>query len=294
MLLGLGRATTWRPRLPAVPTPSTRLATALRLALTGGALLIVGLRVLEIVQGSSGIDAHAYWAADAAHPYGAAYETRDAYLYSPAFLQLLTPLRLLPYEAFFVAWTLLATGVLLWLVGPIWAAALLIPGSFSPVYHDLWFGNVMILMSAALVVGFRYSGSWAFMLLTKVTPGIGLLWFAVRREWRALAVAAAVTAAIALISFVLAPQLWVEWFGSLRSNAATPEVQGWSIGSWPLRLGMAGLLIALGARLNARWVLPIALFLAQPVTWFIGFTLGTAWIGMHRHRAWLARAGAEA
>jgi hypothetical protein len=260
----------------------------------GAALFVVGLRVLEILQLSSGFDAHAYWAADAAHPYGGAYETRDAYLYSPAFLQLLAPLRMLPFEAFFVVWTLMGAGVLVWLVGPLWAAALLIPGSYSPVYHDLWFGNVMILMSAALVVGFRSSATWAFMLLTKVTPGIGLIWFAVRREWRALAVALGVTAIVALGSFALAPHLWFEWIGSLRSNAATPEVQGWSVASWPLRLGFAAALIALAARLNARWVLPIALFLAQPVTWFIGFALATAWIGMHRHRAWLTPAPSAA
>ena len=290
MLLGLGRAS-WREQIPAIPNSLTR---AVRLAAVLAALLIVGYRVLEILQQSSGFDAHAYWAADAAHPYGGAYETRDAYLYSPAFLQLLAPLRLLPFEAFFVIWTLAAAGVLLWLVGPIWAAALLIPGSYSPVYHDLWFGNVMILMSAALVVGFRYSGAWAFMLLTKVTPGIGLVWFAVRREWRALAMALGITAAIALASFALTPHLWFEWVGSLRSNAATPEVQGWSVASWPFRLAAAALLIGVAARINAKWVLPIALFLAQPVTWFIGFTLATAWIGMHRHRAWLTRAEAAA
>ena len=179
----------------------------------------------------------------------------------------------------------------LWLLVP---AALLIPGSYSPIYHDLWFGNVMILMSAALVVGFRYSGTWAFILLTKVTPGIGLVWFAVRREWRALAIALGITAAIALASFALAPHLWFEWVGSLRSNASTPEVQGWSLATWPFRLAAAALLIGVAARINAKWVLPIALFLAQPVTWFIGFTLATAWIGMHRHRAWLARPGAAA
>ena len=44
-------------------------------------------------------------------------------------------------------------------------------------------------MAAAIALGFRYPAAWSFLLLTKVTPGIGLVWFAVRREWRPLAIA---------------------------------------------------------------------------------------------------------
>ena len=43
--------------------------------------------------------------------------------------------------------------------------------------------------TVAIVLGFRWPFTWAFVLLTKVTPGVGLLWFAVRREWRSLAIA---------------------------------------------------------------------------------------------------------
>jgi hypothetical protein len=245
-------------------------------------LVVVGLKVAEILTQSTGFDAHAYWAADPHHPYGALYETRDAYLYSPAFLDILWPLRQLPYEAFFITWVLISTSALLWLVGPLVAALLLVPGSYSPIYHDLWFGNVMVLSALALVVGLRYPASWAFLLLTKVTPGIGLLWFLVRREWRRLAIAVGVTAGITLASFVVAPHLWFEWFNSLAGNASKPEVTGLA-GTWPIRLICAALLVVLGARLNARWVLPIALFVAQPVTWFIGFVLFIAWIGWLRH-----------
>ena len=45
-------------------------------------------------------------------------------------------------------------------------------------------GNISLLLAVAIVVGFRWPAAWAFVLLTKVTPGIGLLWFVVRREWR--------------------------------------------------------------------------------------------------------------
>ena len=70
------------------------------------------------------------------------------------------------------------------------------------------------------MLGFRYPWTWAFVLLTKVTPGLGLVWFAVRREWRALAIALGVTAAIVAVSLVLDRQLWSEWISFL---SATPE-----------------------------------------------------------------------
>ena len=63
------------------------------------------------------------------------------------------------------------------------------------------------------MVGFRYPAAWSLILLTKVTPGIGLLWFAVRREWRSLAIALGATAVIAAVSLAIDPRAWFEWFG---------------------------------------------------------------------------------
>ncbi len=65
------------------------------------------------------------------------------------------------------------------------------------VYRDLLVGNIHLMLGAAIVLGFRYPAAWAFPILTKVTPGVGILWFAVRREWRPLFMAVAVTAAVA-------------------------------------------------------------------------------------------------
>ena len=52
------------------------------------------------------------------------------------------------------------------------------------------------------------------MALTKVTPGIGMLWFAVRREWRHFAIAAGATLAIAVASRLVAPDLWQQYFAT--------------------------------------------------------------------------------
>lgn len=254
----------------------------LRTVLDVAGLVVLAFVVYSIHQQSPGLDARAYWAADAAQPYGATYETPGAYLYSPAFLQVLWPLRQLPFETFFAVWLVVNAAVLAWLVGPLVAALVVLPTTYSPVWVDLWFGNVMILTTAVVVIGFRWPAAWSFILLTKVTPGVGLVWFLVRREWRALALAAGTTAAIGLVSFAIAPGQWFEWVESLRANAAKPEVAAWEGPSWPIRLAAATLLIGVGAWLNAWWVMPVGLFLAQPVTWFIAFVLFLAWIALAR------------
>ena len=44
----------------------------------------------------------------------------------------------------------------------------------------------------------RHPAAWAFPLLTKVTTGVGVLWFAFRRDWRSLGIAIGATAVIVL------------------------------------------------------------------------------------------------
>ena len=82
----------------------------------------------------------------------------------------------------------------LWLgrrgVRVIWLLAL------PPVALEIYHGNIHLWIAAAIALGFRYPWTWGFVLLTKVTPGIGLLWFAVRREWQALGVALGAVAEI--------------------------------------------------------------------------------------------------
>ena len=115
----------------------------------------------------------------------------STYLYSPAFAQFLSPLYVLPFEAFFVLWTAASVAVLYWLVRP-WPWALLI--LLLPWTYELFVGQVHLFIAAAIVLGFRWPALWAFNILTKVTPGVGLLWFLVRREWRPLAIALGTTA----------------------------------------------------------------------------------------------------
>ena len=140
---------------------------------------------------------------------------QGAFLYSPLVAQLLAPFSALPYAVFYALLALANMGALVYLLGPELAAVSLF---LVPVANEIARGNIHLLLAAAIVVGLRRPAAWAVVLLTKVTPGIGLLWFAARREWRALAVAAGTTAVLVVVSFVFAPDLWGRWLSMLLSN----------------------------------------------------------------------------
>ena len=205
-----------------------------------------------------GIDARAYWRVDLAHPYAtSAVGEHSTYLYSPAFAQFLSPLYVLPFEAFFVLWTVASIAVLYWLVRP-WPWALLI--LLLPWTYELFVGQVHLFIAAAIVLGFRWPSLWAFNILTKVTPGVGLLWFLVRREWRPLAIALGTTLAIAAVSFLLAPTAWFDWYAFLRGSTGSGELLY-------VRIAAAALIVVAGALTGRRWVIPVAVWLALPVVW---------------------------
>ena len=155
-----------------------------------------------------GLDAWAYWSVDQVHPYSQTVGSYGAFLYGPPLAQVFGVLGHLPWPVFLVGWTGLLIATYAWITR---RYALVLLGLFPAAILELINGNIHLLLAAAIALGFRYPWTWSFVLLTKVTPGIGLVWFAVRREWRALAIALGATAAIAAVSFVLAPWMWREW-----------------------------------------------------------------------------------
>jgi len=163
-----------------------------------------------------------------------------------------------------IVWTLIIAMVAVWLARP-WPAALLI--LLLPVSQDVVIGNIHVLMAAAIVLGFRWPGFWAFILLTKVTPGVGLVWFAVRREWRNLAIALGVTASIAIVSFAIAPQTWSDWISVLRGNGGNES------GRLIPRLVLAVIICAWGGLTDRRWTMPLAAMIALPVIWSDAFAM---------------------
>jgi hypothetical protein len=255
-------------------------AGAIAACLLFAATLFLGLVPLSV-------DGHAYWAADPAHPYNfGGLFTQDAYFYSPVFTQLLGPLHALPWPIFAGLWTLALTGVLIWLGGRWFGYVLIIP----VVAIELAMGNIHILIAGAIVAGFRWPALWALVLLTKVTPGIGLLWFAARREWRALAVALAATALLAAVSFLMAPSLWTDWIAVLQATQAreTRASTPFDFIPLPVRVVIAAGLVVWAARTDRQWVVPVAATLARLVVYQNGLALLVAapylWTQDHERR----------
>jgi hypothetical protein len=231
-----------------------------------------------------GVDAYTYWTADPASPYGAtAPGTAQAYFYSPAFAQITAPIHVLPWQVFIALWTVALTVALVWQAG-LWTALALL---LVPVFVDLTVGNIHLVLGAAILLGFRWPWTWAFVVLTKITPGVGLLWFAFRREWRSLAIALGATAVVAAVSFAFNPSLWFEWVGVLTAAASAPD---WTfivpIPVW-FRLPVAVAILFWGARTDRRWTVPFASCIALPVLWLNGFAMLVAMLPL------LARTASE-
>jgi hypothetical protein len=107
-------------------------------------------------------------------------------------------------------------------------------------------------------------------VLTKVTPAVGLAWFAVRREWKELATALGVIAGALVFAEVILPGATRGWLDALRSNAGIAQSGALAIPLW-IRLIVAVVVVAWGALSNRRWTVPVAVTLAMPVWWPISF-----------------------
>lgn len=218
-------------------------------------------------------DAHAYWlAANAEHPYATTIEagfddtvSPYKYRYPPPLAQVLAPAGLLPWPVFGGLWVAFLFAVFLVLAGR-WAPLVLL---FPPVLGELYFGNINLLLALAIVLGMRWPAAWAFVLLTKATPGVGLLWFAFRQEWRSLAVAVTATIGVAVISLALAPGLWEEFWQALVVQApAAVDVPPLAIQvSLPIRLAISVAVVFWAARTDRAWLVPVAALVAAPAIW---------------------------
>jgi hypothetical protein len=222
-------------------------------------------------------DAGAYWAAQP----GALYQSdwglssgRSPFLYSPAFADALIPFRLLPERLFTGLWELGLVAVLVvtirgWaLLALVAAAPFLAFGIGQPltlIASDIAHGNIHVLLGAVAVFGLRWPALWSIVLLSKVTPGVGLVWFVARREWRNLGIALGVTAAIAAVSFAYRSSDWADWFAFLFASR-DHVFPLWTVPiPLPVRLAMSAALVWWGGRTDRPWTVPIAVGWAIPV-----------------------------
>ncbi len=248
----------------------------------GGAwLIIVTLAQPLGRQLRTGQEAFCYWIASLNAPYALSDWTQPvAYVYSPAFLQAISPLTHLPWLQFFGVWTALLLVAIRFLTGPrLFAVGILL------ATLELVGGNISLLLAVAMVVGFRWPAAWAFVLLTKVTPGIGLLWFVVRGEWRSLGIALGSTAAVVAVSAVLMPGAWLEWLDLLVRLAGRDGT--WAAVPIPflVRLPFAVAVVVWGARTNRRWTVPVAGMLALPALWYGSLSMLLAVIALRDNPA---------
>jgi hypothetical protein len=259
---------------------TTGTLTALR-ALRDGAI-VAGLLfaaflfvVIAPQQGTVGFDAFAYWSVDPAQPYRTPVGGLSAFNYSPPIARLFGLLSNVDWYSFLWLWLAVMLATVIWLGGHgrrvVWLLA------FPPVALELYHGNVHLLIAAAIALGFRHPWTWAFILLTKVTPGVGLAWFAVRREWRSLAIAIGLTGAIVAVSMAVDGHLWVDWLGFLGRAGEGATVAQFEI-ALPLwvRLPAALGLVVWGARTDRRWTVPAAVTLGLPILWPSGFAICAA------------------
>lgn len=230
-----------------------------------GVLAAVGYWWYLTSTGGDPVDVRAYWIADPSDLYHGALsgQTTNAYLYSPAFEFVVGWWRWIPFDIFVAIWRAILLALLVWMAGPFTIFVLFT----VPVASEINAGNVQIMLAAAIVVGFRFPASWSFVLLTKLTPGIGLVWFAIRRRWRDLAIAFGVTAAIVAVSFVLHPDRWSDYV-ALLTRGPSPGVAPYYLPLW-VRLGPAVAFIVWGGVTSHRWPVVVGSTLALPVFYTI-------------------------
>jgi hypothetical protein len=235
-------------------------------------------------------DSYAFWNAWAdGSLYPPSWQPVSEYVYSPAFAQAFWPLTTIRWTWVNGIWTAVQLGALVWMLGAAGAVLAIcwpipfLPGTGTPVFATLNNGNPQILLAAAITLGLtRWPGAFAFALLTKVSAGIGILAFAARGEWRRLGIAVGVTGAIAAVSVVVAPGLWVDWINLLAGaavHAGSPEAMA-KERFLPVPLAIRGVVgvvvVILAARTNRLWLVPVGCFLALPDIHLGGFAVLTA------------------
>lgn len=220
----------------------------------------VGLEVLAgllVEPFGHGSDAYAYWSFDTSDPYADTSGNLGAFgtfRYSPIVALALAPLHALPWPVFITIWTLLLVAALAYLGGT-WALALL---ALYPVALEVSYGNISLLLAAAIVVGFRWPAAWPFVLLTKVTPGVGLLWFVARREWRSVGIALGASVLLVMASWPFVSAEWRTWISVLAGASRVPDPGTFGFFPLWLRCAAGGTLVIFAARTDRRWLVPIA------------------------------------
>jgi hypothetical protein len=249
------------------------------LIVAGAVFVVAQIMGTAAGQPFAAYDVHSYWLAGGSeHPYANTIASGfdDSvnlykYRYPPPLAQIFVVLHLIPFPLVAGLWIGMLYAIAL-VLGGRWAPFVLL---FPPTLAELYLGNVNLLIALAIVVGIRWPAAWAVVILTKMTPGIGVLWFAFRREWRSLAIALGATAAVTAVSFALNPAWWSEFRDAMSVQASGAiDVPAAAIQvSLPVRLVLAVVILAFGARTDRAWLVPVAATIAAPALWWNVFVI---------------------
>ena len=281
-------------------TPRSRFVLTGALAVLGGILLAVIVGRFWTEAG----DNLAYWigghrlaGGEPIYPDASVAFEPFAFHYIPVVAQVLAPITLVvaavPFLICFRALLLLA----LWDMAGRRMLDLLAMLAFLPLAVSLRVENVEIFMAFAVVIGLS-RWPWAFMLgaLVKVSPGLGLVYLAVQRRWRDVAVSAVLGVAVVAVSYLLAPDLWRQWLAAISGRS---DIVGNSIVPLPYSVrAIAGFVMAVVAGLWGRrrgeLLLVGAVTIANPGLSLQGFAVLAACVPIWRAgpEGLLARRGA--
>jgi hypothetical protein len=260
--------------------PSLHLAASVTIGVVVGVMQAVGLVPVG--------DFPIYWRSgtELGALYSPSWLSVDPYVYPPVLAQVFGLFHMMPEPMVVAAWTTTLC-VAVWYCAGRWAVPLLaavVPAVVLglPVLGEVagyvLLGNVQLLVAGAIVLAMRrWPAAWAFVLLTKVGPGIGILWYAFRREWRPMMAALAATAAIAGLSVALAPQAWLDFAAFTGRNVHTPPPIPVVPIPFPALVGVAVAITWYGARTNRPWLVPIACGICSPALYQWSFV--PIWIG---------------
>ena len=241
-----------------------------------GTIVLAWFVLLVPTQGGFGYDAFAFWDVRLDDIYGRSFgqlTAHGAFRYSPPIALLFAPFHLLPWPVFLAVWTAALAAVLVWLGGR-WAIASCV---FIGIPMSLYEGNIDLLIAVSVVLAFRWPAVLSFAILAKVTPGVMLIWFVARRDWRSLGIALGSTALIIVVTFPLVHDAWPDYLRMLIDNEGAPEGS-----NLVLRLVAAGILVALAARSERPWVVGIAVAVAQPALALRSLSVGVASLALRR------------
>jgi hypothetical protein len=180
---------------------------------------------------------------------------------------------ILPSRAFDIAWVGLEILCLLWIARwrPLVALALVV---FLPITVELSFSNVHLILAALIVLGLR-RWPWAFAIgaAIKIAPGLGILYFLLRRRWRDAGIAIAVGLAILAISVAIGPTAWSGFIATIQGRGPG-DISGLVPVPYFVRLIVAVALTVIASLIRPRIgepLLVVAITIALPTLWLDAF-----------------------